>query len=433
MPRRTIRLSPDQKGVVGPISVTSGEALRVVIQRRLAHTARTAAGSFHSGSSVLLPEDLDDSSRAIAEFDRPTGLAVVTSVLRFAQRFDQRLLVAGHTDAQGKADSNLALSAARAANVVALLRGNAPEWAASCQAQFRVADIQHVYAWVARVFGWPCDPGPVDDTLGPCTRQARHEFRATFEAEFGRTLRTGEQSTDDWAAIYELYDIRLAQVLGRDGPEQSSSLSAMRAALRFSSPSTLGCGEQFAAEHIGEGSVVSAANRRVDLWFFAPDDAPDLSVDASGGLLYGPSARFRTISLPTELGGELGRRLKLTDHAGKVLCGVAYRLDEAGGEYHGITNSEGYIVDFFPDQARPTFLSVGAIEYEIRTANGAAQIDRGRSMLNALGFAAGDLGRSADLQLRQAIARFQREQDLAVNKLLDKATMARLSKLVAAR
>ncbi len=231
---------------------------------------------FHTARKVLLPGGW-------AEADAITGLSVVAAALDHARRHPQRtLLVAGHTDAVGSDEDNLALSHERARNVHLYLAGDAAGWAAHCQEHHVVADVQAILAWAARARGWDCDPGPVDGEWGPRSAQARAAFRARCAEELGRSLPDGDQGQADWEAYAALYDAEVAAKLEVDG----AKVAALRAGLRFTSPPLLACGERWPTRRPGAAGG-GAADRRVDLLFFDPEALPDLSLEPAGEGIYG--------------------------------------------------------------------------------------------------------------------------------------------------
>lgn len=232
--------------------------------------------SFFTGREVLLPG-------AWSHTDDVTGLAVVGGALNHARFHPElRLLVAGHTDARGSKASNRVLSADRARNVQLYLSGQREAWAEHCQAHFEVEDVQGVLKWIAYAHGWDTDPGGVDGKWGSKSKRARDAFRARYAVEFGRELEPGKQRAADWAAFFDLYDLELAERLKTD----VSRLRALREGLRFTEPPTLACGEEWPTRNPGKNPESAAANRRVDLLFFAESELPDLSAEPLGAGVY---------------------------------------------------------------------------------------------------------------------------------------------------
>jgi hypothetical protein len=208
------------------------------------------------------------------------------------------VLVAGHTDTSGAADHNLALSTERARNVWLYLSGQRDAWAAHCAEQDAIDDVKRALRWVARTFGWATDPGAIDATWTEKARAARDEFRARYNAERGGALERGaKQGPADWAALAELYDEALRELLDVD----ATGLAALRARLTPHDPPFVGLGERWPAA-AKDGQHV-AADRRVEVLLFDEADLPGPLGD--GAVIYGPGGYQRRPlpADPAELAG----------------------------------------------------------------------------------------------------------------------------------
>jgi hypothetical protein len=170
-----------------------------------------------------------------------SGLSVIAAALRYAKaNSGRKLLLSGHTDSSGQADYNRKLSKTRAEATQALLRGDKDPWGKACAEHQKVEDLQMVLKWVAEVHGWPCNPGAVDNEIGPKTRAARRGFRKRYNDDFSGSLALDADTTAaDWKALLDLYEVSLTDELDDD-------LEAGRNALTFHDPPILACGEDFA-------------------------------------------------------------------------------------------------------------------------------------------------------------------------------------------
>jgi peptidoglycan hydrolase-like protein with peptidoglycan-binding domain len=305
------RLGPDYS----PASVEIGhdstyrDSAPFLISRPVSvvHVVETEDVLFATGREILMPDDGLEQTEAE---DHRSGLHAVAAVLRYASFHpDASLGVFGHTDTVGTSGDNLTLSLGRATNVQHVLIGDADAWAAHCQDHYEVADFQRVLRWVALRKGWATDPGPIDGQFGDRTRTARDNFRERMNSDYSTSLKRGvKQNIEDWRAYFTLYDEAIAEFLGGDARE----LSRVRAGLKLTTPATIGCGEAFPADQPERNSLESAANRRVDLVFFEPDEIPELPGEPPGHPLYG-TKDYRAKYIPIDPGQRYPVRLRLLD------------------------------------------------------------------------------------------------------------------------
>ena len=306
---------------------------------------------FATGSAVVFPAALgNDGVPEIPSGDAPmraTGLGLLFVALHHAaQHPEQRLLICGHTDAEGGARANLALSEARAAAVYSLLSGDRRLWQQTCAAYHRPEDVQALLAYFARARGVDAfDPGPVDGDLGPRTNRATRAFQAwynRFRPEYGVGDRPaldvdGAFGAQTWGAVYDFYRFDLAQMMGglprwvtaqllgaqpqtpadgapRDGASPSllaAEMARWERNVHLVDPATpyLGLGESFPIAPAHRDGARSQADRRVELLFFDEEDVPALPAGPSNGdyftpmdcPFYDPGAYARTVVEPGEL------------------------------------------------------------------------------------------------------------------------------------
>lgn len=256
---------------------------------------------FHLDSAVLLPDWAGD-PQLVGDGGRTTGLAVLAACLVQARdNPEQKLLAAGHTDTSGGEGHNVALSEARAENVAAALKGDKAAWVDIAKRQHRVEDYQRVLKWIAWLWGWPCDPGPIDGDHGNGTTAAVKAFQHLAGEELQRDIAVdGDVGEQTWGAIFDIYMLVLGDMLDVD----PDGLRELQAGVTWHDKPTVGCGESFPIEGRGIDGMRSATNRRVELLFFDPGEQPTLACHASPGActkeqcdLYAPGA-YQTSYLP---------------------------------------------------------------------------------------------------------------------------------------
>lgn len=258
---------------------------------------------FHLNSAVLLPDykDCHEAADDQAAEDRITGLAVVQVCLNQAKETpDKSILVVGHTDTSGQDEYNLHLSDLRAKAMHALLSGNRDGFVTVCLAKSKVEDIQRIFKWAAAERGWDCDPGEVDNATGPNTRNATKAFQREYNEDFEKEISVdpvvGKQT---WGAIFDVYNEAIAKLLETD----KAGLEAMQKSLVFVEPAAIGAGEKYPIESSRKGDYRADKNRRVEILFFDPGEAPE-PVGSTGDcglcqILYDPT-QYEYEHLPCE-------------------------------------------------------------------------------------------------------------------------------------
>lgn len=238
--------------------------------------------NFHHNSAVLLP-DKDGSSSGSSEQGQISGLAVLATCYRYAEEHpDQKILIAGHADTSGDENYNVVLSQQRADNVLYALLGDRVKWVKIADAKNKVEDYQLILGWVAKEWGWNCDPGEKNNTLNPKTVAALTEFQKRYKGDFKAPIGVdGKIGPETWGAIFDLYMMKLEKLLdtNKDG------LASFRGKLNFLNKTNraVGCGEYFPIEAPRKNDYRSTTNRRVEILFFAPGDEPVLTCHAKTG------------------------------------------------------------------------------------------------------------------------------------------------------
>lgn len=267
-----------------------------------------ADAHFRTDSAVVLPEGEDPDRKGDHEALLCMGL--IATALRFNESNPGRtLLLAGHADTTGKADYNQKLSEQRAEVALCLLKGgdaSRDRFGDLCDQRHTVADYKQILSWLATAFddvAFDCDPGRIDDNEATGVTAVRR-FQESYNFNKANLNPNADDLDPDgdigpltWKAIFDCYEYALQQELQED----AASVAALRAQLRFESSEHefLGFGENFPVEELGVDNYRSQANRRVEVVFFEPGEAPDIAhaaEDPATSELYLPG-HYKRVSL----------------------------------------------------------------------------------------------------------------------------------------
>jgi hypothetical protein len=322
------------------VSLATGRLHRVAVTRPTARIVELSDLGFESDGRILRPDareggDGTPGSGGLGGVAAALALALADPTLRMG--------VMGHADTVGSTADNELLSLARADNVQLFVAGRRDEWAAHCQAHYTVGDFEAAYRFVARTFGWECDPGHVDDDFDAASRGARDRFRERYTAETGIMLeRHVKQNPADWAALFDLYRRALAQAMGLEIDE----LAERCAAIQFVEPASVGCGERFPKEAPDRDGFACAGNRRVDIVLVHAPDLPYLGTPVDVERVYGARRVFRRIGIHVPRGGEaLGEFVsQLVDELDQPVPNRRYELTLPDGTMiEGRLDAQGFV------------------------------------------------------------------------------------------
>lgn len=239
-----------------------------------------ADGHFRTDSAVVLPEGEEPSDGSIN--DAPTSAGLIGTALRFNSReAGHSVLVAGHTDTSAGDEHNQALSEERAKMALALLVGDRDSFVSIGNGRHKTADIKQILASFARSFadlGFDCAPKKVDDNPDKYSvKKFQEVYNQNLDA-FGSSAALTPSGTVDsatWGAFFDCYELALQRELSED----ASGIAELRSKLVFADDErrALGFGEHFPIEELGVDQFRSQTNRRVEILFFPPGEAPDLA------------------------------------------------------------------------------------------------------------------------------------------------------------
>ena len=236
---------------------------------------------YHHDSGVILPSQPEgpsssDGADPSKESTQITGITVTQAIYLYLQENpDKKIIIAGHTDTTGSPRYNFELSKYRALSVMYLLLGDKQKWAINSNEKHKVEDYQQILTHYAKLWGWNCDPGGIDNIHGPKTDEAVKNFQTTYNAEFNQNIGVdGRVGLQTWGAIYDCYVKELADRMGTD----QNSLGEYRKNVKFVSDDykILACGESYPIEEKNKDNYRSQINRRVEVIFFDPGEEPDI-------------------------------------------------------------------------------------------------------------------------------------------------------------
>ncbi|MBN1759474.1 MAG: OmpA family protein [Chitinispirillaceae bacterium] len=254
---------------------------------------------FNLNSAVMLP-DIPESTTSDQGFKgdengvafystqgKTTGLSVLRAIYRFIEQFpDKKIVIAGHTDTSGEVKNNFDLSALRANNVLHLLTGDGDAWADISYQQHKVEDYQQILKHYAQLLLWPCDPGKVDNKIGPKTRRAVTSFQSVYNSFREQMNFSGPELTvkepdgetlnrETWRAFFDLYIWETAIIV--TGSHEPDALQEFIDKMTFVDDENrvIACGESFPIDEEAKDNYRSQKNRRVEVLFFDEGEAPD--------------------------------------------------------------------------------------------------------------------------------------------------------------
>jgi outer membrane protein OmpA-like peptidoglycan-associated protein len=128
----------------------------------------------HFHHNCALPH-LDEKGELISE---------LASAFHYAKdHTDRELIVHGHADRSGPPDYNFRISKRRAEAIKALLENDTDLWKGvvssdNTDQKLETEDYQQTIKSLSTKYGWPCDPGAVDNKFGPQTESAVKSFQS---------------------------------------------------------------------------------------------------------------------------------------------------------------------------------------------------------------------------------------------------------------
>ncbi|PKP60322.1 MAG: hypothetical protein CVT89_00065 [Candidatus Altiarchaeales archaeon HGW-Altiarchaeales-2] len=144
-----------------------------------------------------------------------------------------------------------------------------------CNSKHKVEDYQHILRHYVNLWGWDCDPGEIDNILGPKTKEAIRKFQEKYNEEFQKNIKVdGIVGEETWGAFYDCYINEVADIMGTDVNEIREKYQKNVLDKRATIPSTHPCGESYPIEEPNRDNYRSQTNRRVEVLFFNENEAP---------------------------------------------------------------------------------------------------------------------------------------------------------------
>ena len=211
-------------------------------------------------------------------------IAALAAAFTFAKdNPDRELIALGYADTSGDPDYNLAISKRRAEAIKALLSNDISLWnmVVSCSDhKIEPEDYQATLKALADSYGWPCDPGAVDNKDGPKTQEAVKGFQTEYNKRYNKDLKVdGSVGPKTWEAIGVVI-----QTILQDHLKTGLKLDPVPA-LTYGYSEGDGiypCGESCPLENPEDPDCKSPENRRVELVFYKKGDPTPAIAPAAG-------------------------------------------------------------------------------------------------------------------------------------------------------
>jgi outer membrane protein OmpA-like peptidoglycan-associated protein len=304
---RTTALETDDGGPFGSLSVPAKgtRVLSVHPAKKRAVIIEMHDTLFRNDSAVVNPEGEAPSSK-VGEHESISTVGLIATILRYNEEHPgKQLFIGGHTDRAGSEKGNVKLSEHRAAAVLALIEGDKAAYVAACKAKHSEIDVTQLMDWTNKTYHFKCKPtkltaAPSDENY-VLFRKSYNDWCAgpvdTAEGEIGPRGTAigpyGRLQDDIWAAMFDLYEHNLRQELGED----AAAVQALRGKVTWVSDSKkyVGYGESHPMAKNTIDGTRSQADRRVEVFLFDENDAPDLASTQGADVYDGVTFEKKTV------------------------------------------------------------------------------------------------------------------------------------------
>jgi outer membrane protein OmpA-like peptidoglycan-associated protein len=304
---RTTALETDDGGPFGSLTVPAKgtRVLSVHPATKRAVIIEMHDTLFRNDSAVVNPEGEAPSSK-VGEHESISTVGLIATILRYNEEHPgKKLFIGGHTDRAGSEKGNVKLSEHRAAAVLALIEGDKAAYVAACKAKHSEIDVTQLMDWTNKTYHFKCKPtkltaAPSDENY-VLFRKSYNDWCAgpvdTAEGEIGPRGTAigpyGRLQDDIWAAMFDLYEHNLRQELGED----AAAVQALRGKVTWVSDSKkyVGYGESHPMAKNTIDGTRSQADRRVEVFLFDENDAPDLASTQGADVYDGVTFEKKTV------------------------------------------------------------------------------------------------------------------------------------------
>src|SRR5690554_5286905 len=221
---------------------------------------------------VEAPDILFHHNSAVPCLDQNgTLIDSLTSVFKYAkENADKEIVLFGHTDTSGDPDYNHDLSQWRAEGIKSVLDNNVNMWLDIVELASRVEDYQQILKSLCDSYGWPTDPGAVDNTNGQKTIDAVKAFQREYNNRFDRSLNeNGIVDSKTWEALFEVIRGIVIESVKKETGEKPGKL-----VFAYDGKGVYPCGEKNPVKEKEKGNYKSKDNRRVEITFFEKGKTP---------------------------------------------------------------------------------------------------------------------------------------------------------------
>jgi outer membrane protein OmpA-like peptidoglycan-associated protein len=226
---------------------------------------------------VEIPDILFNHGSAIPCIDNEGVLiGALCAAFVFAKNNTNREVVLfGHADTSGDSAFNYDLSGWRADGIKALCDNDSDAFLDVVDLASKIEDYQTILKSLAQGYGWPTDPGEIDNIANEKTKSAVKAFQEEYNRKFNANLATdGAIGPNTWIAFFRVIRSLVDNVVKKECGEVPTLTYG------YSGKGLYPCGESFPVDAAQKDNYKSKENRRVEIVFFEKGKCPTLEEPA---------------------------------------------------------------------------------------------------------------------------------------------------------